>query len=144
MPFQSVALASFLSTARAQDEALNISGCSDVGDAASFFLDQGVGLVVVTRGASGALAMSRAGRSRGGSGGEGSGDAAGATSSGDDAGGGGGDVHRKWEQKCVPVEVRDACDWQRARKGEVTAVDSLVLRCPLRFSSRNIFDLLIL
>lgn len=94
----------------AQVEALNISGCEDVAEAASFFLDRGVGLVVVTRGSGGAFAASRrhgdgdtAGgrdstRTKGGGGG-------GAGGGGGDDGGGEGGFQRSWEQKCVPVEV---------------------------------------
>eukprot|EP00903_Cladosiphon_okamuranus_P011105 g10481.t1 len=88
-----------------EDEALNISGCSDVIDAASFFLDRGVGLVVVTRGANGALAVSRRGAHAGSGGGEVSGEAVGARTGAGGSGGGG--QQRKWEQKCVPVEVVD-------------------------------------
>eukprot|EP00752_Nemacystus_decipiens_P009355 g8360.t1 len=84
-----------------EDEALNISGCSDVADAASFFLDRGVGLVVVTRGSGGALALSRRGAR-----GEGSREVAEAGGTGGACSGGGG-VQRKWEQRCVPVEVVD-------------------------------------
>lgn len=96
-------------------EALNISGCGDVVEAASFFLGKGVGLVVVTRGGSGALAVSKR-RSGGGGGGDGGGGGGsekdgdgGAEESGGSGGGGssscGGGLHT-WEQKCAPVEVR--------------------------------------
>lgn len=40
-------------------EALAISRCGTVGEAALFFLDRGVGLVVVSKGADGAVALSR-------------------------------------------------------------------------------------
>ncbi|CAM9360243.1 unnamed protein product [Pylaiella littoralis] len=76
-----------------EDEALNISGCTDVAEAASFFLDRGVGLVVVTKGGGGALAVSK----RDTSGGSGS----------ESRGGRDGGLQKKWEQQCVPVEVVD-------------------------------------
>lgn len=72
---------------------MNISGCTDVAEAASFFLDRGVGLVVVTRGGGGALAVSK----RDTSGGSGS----------ESRGGRDGGLQKKWEQQCVPVEVSD-------------------------------------
>lgn len=72
---------------------MKISRCADAIEAASFFLDKGVGLVVVTKGGGGALAMSRGG--------------------GSETGGGDGDVEgargllqKVWEQKCPAVEVR--------------------------------------
>lgn len=76
-----------------QDEALNISGCTDVAEAASFFLDRGVGLVVVTRGGGGAFAVSR--------------ENAVSDSGSDGRGGGRNGLQRKWEQQCVPVEVSE-------------------------------------
>lgn len=79
----------------AQDEALNISGCADVAEAASFFLDRGVGLVVVTRGGGGAFAVSKGGAAGGGGSGS------------DCRDGGGGGLQRQWEQQCVPVEVSE-------------------------------------
>ncbi|CAM9657105.1 unnamed protein product [Ectocarpus sp. 12 AP-2014] len=95
-----------------EDEALNISGCDDVAEAASFFLDRGVGLVVVTRGGGGAFAASRRHGGGGTAGGRGSvrikgGGGGGAAGGGGDDGGGEGGFQRSWEQKCVPVEVVD-------------------------------------
>ncbi|CAM9953205.1 unnamed protein product, partial [Ectocarpus sp. 8 AP-2014] len=95
-----------------EDEALNISGCDDVAEAASFFLDRGVGLVVVTRGGGGAFAASRRHGGGGTAGGRGSmrvkgGGGGGAAGGAGDNGGGEGGFQRSWEQKCVPVEVVD-------------------------------------
>eukprot|EP00904_Undaria_pinnatifida_P007281 jgi/Undpi1/3683/HiC_scaffold_16.g07053.m1 len=88
-------------------EALKIAGCTDVHEAAYFFIERGVGLVVVTRGDGGATAMSKG--KRGGGGGRGTGrEELGAR---DEEVGEGETVERderwKWEQKCADVEVVD-------------------------------------
>lgn len=75
-------------------------------EAAYFFIERGVGLVVVTRGDGGATAMSKG--KRGGGGGRGTGrEELGAR---DEEVGEGETVERderwKWEQKCADVEVR--------------------------------------
>lgn len=84
-----------------KDEALNISRRRDALDAARFFVDKGVGLVVVTRGGRGAFAVcgssdpqiagSRLGKTVGGGGGRG----------GESAELG----RRVWEQRCSSVDV---------------------------------------
>ncbi|CAM9439872.1 unnamed protein product [Scytosiphon promiscuus] len=87
-------------------EALNISGCDDVLDAAAFFLDKGVGLVVITRGGDGALAVSKRRGGGGGAGGDGEGSGKDEGESMVEADGGGGGLHM-WEQRCAPVEIVD-------------------------------------
>lgn len=78
-------------------EALNISRCKDVFEAASFFVDKGVGLVVVTRGGSGAIAMSA------GSAGDSPENVTGSSEDTTRAGARG--VRKTWEQNCSAVEV---------------------------------------
>ncbi|CAN0424101.1 unnamed protein product [Ascophyllum nodosum] len=51
-----------------ENEARSISRCENIAQAASFFLDRGVGLVVVSRGADGAVALSRESGARTGEG----------------------------------------------------------------------------
>lgn len=79
-----------------QDEALAISRCADVVEAASYFIDKGVGLVVITRGAEGAFAMSESAEScdRSAVAGHGQG------TSGEQQQG-----RRTWTQHCSKVEV---------------------------------------
>lgn len=97
---------------------MHLSRCSDVTEAASYFVEKGVGLVVITRGAKGAFAMSReataAVRSAGGEEGL------------DAKAGDGGQGHRgmrTWEQMCARVEVSAASE---APGGLVLAVPGRV------------------
>lgn len=84
-----------------QDEALNISRRNDITEAASFFLEKGVGLVVVTRGSQGAFAVS--------AGGEGVDEGVRVEGSGIDCEGatvvGMKRSMRRWVQRCSSVEV---------------------------------------
>lgn len=91
---------------RPQDEALRLSRCSDVAEAASYFVDKGVGLVVITRGAKGAFALSReeTAASVGSAGRE---EEEGLDAKAEDAGQGHREI-RTWEQRCARVEVSSA------------------------------------